>query len=179
MLNYFWVQVGWAFQATLLFKFTGPVHHCERVDTFWQILDCNFLFIIISKSDWLWIFKNHCPFVKWSLSRRLLMTEVCLSEYLCLLHCHIPHLSCFCVQMGQWQFCSSSFVYFFFQEMFITELQAETTYSVTVTAYTTKGDGARSKPKLITTTGAGNISIRKQICNSAKTLILKDNSIRT
>ncbi|XP_054863554.1 receptor-type tyrosine-protein phosphatase S isoform X31 [Amphiprion ocellaris] len=40
------------------------------------------------------------------------------------------------------------------QEMIITELQAETTYSVTVTAYTTKGDGARSKPKLITTTGA-------------------------
>uniref|UniRef100_A0A4W6EA77 Receptor-type tyrosine-protein phosphatase S n=1 Tax=Lates calcarifer TaxID=8187 RepID=A0A4W6EA77_LATCA len=40
------------------------------------------------------------------------------------------------------------------QEMVITELQAETTYSVTVAAYTTKGDGARSKPKLITTTGA-------------------------
>ncbi|XP_023276858.1 receptor-type tyrosine-protein phosphatase delta isoform X10 [Seriola lalandi dorsalis] len=38
--------------------------------------------------------------------------------------------------------------------MIITELQAETTYSVTVAAYTTKGDGARSKPKLITTTGA-------------------------
>lgn len=41
--------------------------------------------------------------------------------------------------------------------MIITELQAETTYSVTVAAYTTKGDGARSKPKLITTTGAGNV----------------------
>lgn len=41
------------------------------------------------------------------------------------------------------------------QEMIITDLQAETTYSVTVAAYTTKGDGARSKPKLITTTGAG------------------------
>ncbi|MEQ2200693.1 hypothetical protein XENOCAPTIV_001758, partial [Xenoophorus captivus] len=40
------------------------------------------------------------------------------------------------------------------QEMIITELQAETTYSITVAAYTTKGDGARSKPKLITTTGA-------------------------
>uniref|UniRef100_A0A3Q2Q2Y7 Receptor-type tyrosine-protein phosphatase S n=1 Tax=Fundulus heteroclitus TaxID=8078 RepID=A0A3Q2Q2Y7_FUNHE len=39
-------------------------------------------------------------------------------------------------------------------EMIIAELQAETTYSVTVAAYTTKGDGARSKPKLITTTGA-------------------------
>lgn len=41
------------------------------------------------------------------------------------------------------------------QEMIITDLQAEMTYSVTVAAYTTKGDGARSKPKLITTTGAG------------------------
>uniref|UniRef100_A0A674PAN2 Receptor-type tyrosine-protein phosphatase S n=1 Tax=Takifugu rubripes TaxID=31033 RepID=A0A674PAN2_TAKRU len=40
------------------------------------------------------------------------------------------------------------------QEMVITDLQAEMTYSVTVAAYTTKGDGARSKPKLITTTGA-------------------------
>uniref|UniRef100_A0A8C5AZI3 protein-tyrosine-phosphatase n=1 Tax=Gadus morhua TaxID=8049 RepID=A0A8C5AZI3_GADMO len=40
------------------------------------------------------------------------------------------------------------------QEMIITELQAENTYSVAVAAYTTKGDGARSKPKLITTTGA-------------------------
>uniref|UniRef100_A0A3Q2Y7I1 Receptor-type tyrosine-protein phosphatase S n=1 Tax=Hippocampus comes TaxID=109280 RepID=A0A3Q2Y7I1_HIPCM len=39
-------------------------------------------------------------------------------------------------------------------EMVISELQAETTYSVTVAAYTTKGDGARSKPKLVTTTGA-------------------------
>lgn len=43
--------------------------------------------------------------------------------------------------------------------MIITELQAETTYSVTVAAYTTKGDGARSKPKLITTTGAGNVTV--------------------
>ncbi|XP_028330202.1 receptor-type tyrosine-protein phosphatase S isoform X47 [Gouania willdenowi] len=40
------------------------------------------------------------------------------------------------------------------QEMIINELLAETTYSVTVAAYTTKGDGARSKAKLITTTGA-------------------------
>lgn len=39
--------------------------------------------------------------------------------------------------------------------MIIIDLQAETTYSVAVAAYTTKGDGARSKPKLITTTGAG------------------------
>ncbi|XP_051624161.1 receptor-type tyrosine-protein phosphatase delta isoform X15 [Manacus candei] len=40
------------------------------------------------------------------------------------------------------------------QEMIISGLQPETTYSFTVTAYTTKGDGARSKPKLISTTGA-------------------------
>ncbi|XP_056671275.1 receptor-type tyrosine-protein phosphatase F isoform X10 [Monodelphis domestica] len=33
-------------------------------------------------------------------------------------------------------------------------LTPETTYSVTVAAYTTKGDGARSKPKIVTTTGA-------------------------
>lgn len=43
----------------------------------------------------------------------------------------------------------------FFQELVLTDLHAETTYSVTVAAYTTKGDGARSKPKLVTTTGAG------------------------
>ncbi|XP_064260824.1 receptor-type tyrosine-protein phosphatase delta isoform X24 [Passer domesticus] len=40
------------------------------------------------------------------------------------------------------------------QEMLISGLQPETTYSFTVTAYTTKGDGARSKPKLVSTTGA-------------------------
>ncbi|XP_074122276.1 receptor-type tyrosine-protein phosphatase F isoform X7 [Sminthopsis crassicaudata] len=33
-------------------------------------------------------------------------------------------------------------------------LTPETTYSITVAAYTTKGDGARSKPKIVTTTGA-------------------------
>ncbi|XP_058857295.1 receptor-type tyrosine-protein phosphatase S isoform X11 [Acipenser ruthenus] len=38
--------------------------------------------------------------------------------------------------------------------MVISGLQPEMTYSVTVTAYTTKGDGARSKPKLVSTTGA-------------------------
>lgn len=41
------------------------------------------------------------------------------------------------------------------QEAIIGGLQSETTYSVTVAAYTTKGDGARSKAKIITTTGAG------------------------
>ncbi|GAA6236035.1 receptor-type tyrosine-protein phosphatase F isoform X13 [Lates japonicus] len=40
------------------------------------------------------------------------------------------------------------------QEAIISGLQSETTYSVTVAAYTTKGDGARSKAKVITTTGA-------------------------
>ncbi|XP_037643935.1 receptor-type tyrosine-protein phosphatase F isoform X18 [Sebastes umbrosus] len=40
------------------------------------------------------------------------------------------------------------------QEAVIAGLHSETTYSVTVAAYTTKGDGARSKAKVITTTGA-------------------------
>ncbi|XP_037643941.1 receptor-type tyrosine-protein phosphatase F isoform X24 [Sebastes umbrosus] len=39
-------------------------------------------------------------------------------------------------------------------EAVIAGLHSETTYSVTVAAYTTKGDGARSKAKVITTTGA-------------------------
>uniref|UniRef100_A0A673CJT0 Receptor-type tyrosine-protein phosphatase F n=1 Tax=Sphaeramia orbicularis TaxID=375764 RepID=A0A673CJT0_9TELE len=39
-------------------------------------------------------------------------------------------------------------------EAIITGLLPETTYSVTVAAYTTKGDGARSKAKVVTTTGA-------------------------
>ena len=43
-----------------------------------------------------------------------------------------------------------------FQDMIISGLQPETSYSLTVTAYTTKGDGARSKPNLVSTTGAGN-----------------------
>jgi netrin-G3 ligand len=41
------------------------------------------------------------------------------------------------------------------QETTISGLTPETTYSITVAAYTTKGDGARSKPKVVTTTGAG------------------------
>ncbi|KAJ8270922.1 hypothetical protein GJAV_G00120780 [Gymnothorax javanicus] len=40
------------------------------------------------------------------------------------------------------------------QEAIITGLAAETTYSVTVAAYTTKGDGARSKSKVVKTLGA-------------------------
>ncbi|XP_072904509.1 receptor-type tyrosine-protein phosphatase delta-like isoform X23 [Hemitrygon akajei] len=40
------------------------------------------------------------------------------------------------------------------QEMIISGLLPETTYSITVTAYTTKGDGARSRAKLVSTMGA-------------------------
>ncbi|XP_078733019.1 receptor-type tyrosine-protein phosphatase delta isoform X3 [Lampetra fluviatilis] len=39
-------------------------------------------------------------------------------------------------------------------EMIIGALTPETTYSVTVAAYTAKGDGARSKPRLVVTLGA-------------------------
>uniref|UniRef100_A0A672PXC9 protein-tyrosine-phosphatase n=1 Tax=Sinocyclocheilus grahami TaxID=75366 RepID=A0A672PXC9_SINGR len=39
-------------------------------------------------------------------------------------------------------------------EMVIGGLQPDTTYSITVAAYTIKGDGARSKPKLVVTKGA-------------------------
>lgn len=40
------------------------------------------------------------------------------------------------------------------QEMVITGLQPETAYSITVAAYTMKGDGARSKPRVVVTKGA-------------------------
>uniref|UniRef100_A0A452TX12 protein-tyrosine-phosphatase n=1 Tax=Ursus maritimus TaxID=29073 RepID=A0A452TX12_URSMA len=40
------------------------------------------------------------------------------------------------------------------QEMVIANLQPETAYSITVAAYTMKGDGARSKPKVVVTKGA-------------------------
>ncbi|XP_077389513.1 protein tyrosine phosphatase receptor type Fa isoform X4 [Festucalex cinctus] len=40
------------------------------------------------------------------------------------------------------------------QEAILTGLLPETTYSLTVAAYTTKGDGAHSKARLVTTTGA-------------------------
>ncbi|XP_032992851.1 receptor-type tyrosine-protein phosphatase S isoform X4 [Lacerta agilis] len=39
-------------------------------------------------------------------------------------------------------------------EMIIAGLQPETAYSITVAAYTMKGDGARSKPKVVVTKGA-------------------------
>ncbi|XP_026124376.1 receptor-type tyrosine-protein phosphatase delta-like isoform X29 [Carassius auratus] len=50
---------------------------------------------------------------------------------------------------AQWEYDDSAE-----HELVLTDLQAETMYSVTVAAYTTKGDGARSKPKLVTTSGA-------------------------
>ncbi|XP_042191200.1 protein tyrosine phosphatase receptor type Fa isoform X7 [Callorhinchus milii] len=40
------------------------------------------------------------------------------------------------------------------QEAIVVGLMPETAYSVTIAAYTTKGDGARSKPKVVSTTGA-------------------------
>lgn len=60
--------------------------------------------------------------------------------------------------MGWWLdllLASPRLTVFLLQEAIIGGLQAETTYSVTVAAYTTKGDGARSKAKVITTSGAG------------------------
>eukprot|EP00062_Callorhinchus_milii_P003236 gi/632940327/ref/XP_007885258.1/ PREDICTED: receptor-type tyrosine-protein phosphatase F isoform X7 [Callorhinchus milii] len=39
-------------------------------------------------------------------------------------------------------------------EAIVVGLMPETAYSVTIAAYTTKGDGARSKPKVVSTTGA-------------------------
>lgn len=41
------------------------------------------------------------------------------------------------------------------QELIIGGLKAETTYSVSVAAYTTKGDGAHSRSKLVQTLGIG------------------------
>lgn len=43
--------------------------------------------------------------------------------------------------------------------MVIGGLKPDTTYSITVAAYTTKGDGARSKPKLVVTKGAGQSNL--------------------
>lgn len=69
---------------------------------------------------------------------------------------------------GHWVPLTSDFAAFqFLQEAIIGGLQSETTYSVAVAAYTTKGDGARTKAKVITTTGAGQLyhsSVRKTHC---------------
>lgn len=48
--------------------------------------------------------------------------------------------------------------------MVIGGLKPDTTYSITVAAYTTKGDGARSKPKLVVTKGAGQSSVGAFCC---------------
>ncbi|MGH0157478.1 UNVERIFIED_CONTAM: hypothetical protein FKN15_033929 [Acipenser sinensis] len=58
------------------------------------------------------------------------------------------------------------------QVMVISGLQPETTYSVTVTAYTTKGDGARSKPKLVSTTGAAVFAKNFHVKAAMKTSVL-------
>lgn len=42
-------------------------------------------------------------------------------------------------------------------EMVITGLQPATRYQVSVAAYTRKGDGVRSRPKLVSTKGAGRL----------------------
>ncbi|XP_016897859.1 receptor-type tyrosine-protein phosphatase S isoform X3 [Cynoglossus semilaevis] len=56
-------------------------------------------------------------------------------------------------------------------EMVIGGLKPDTTYSITVAAYTTKGDGARSKPKLVVTKGAvpgpPNLSVTQDTATSA------------
>ncbi|XP_073201476.1 receptor-type tyrosine-protein phosphatase delta isoform X26 [Lepidochelys kempii] len=57
-------------------------------------------------------------------------------------------------------------------EMIISGLQPETTYSLTVTAYTTKGDGARSKPKLVSTTGAAVFAKNFHVKAVMKTSVL-------
>ena len=41
------------------------------------------------------------------------------------------------------------------QELILESLKAETFYSISVAAYTTKGDGAHSKAKLVQTLGIG------------------------
>lgn len=41
------------------------------------------------------------------------------------------------------------------QELILGALKAETVYSISVAAYTTKGDGAHSKAKLVQTPGIG------------------------
>ncbi|KAM7387987.1 hypothetical protein PAMP_024191 [Pampus punctatissimus] len=48
-------------------------------------------------------------------------------------------------------------------EMVIGGLKPDTTYSITVAAYTTKGDGARSKPKLVVTKGAGSATLPRGV----------------
>ncbi|MFT7806279.1 receptor-type tyrosine-protein phosphatase delta-like isoform X2 [Arapaima gigas] len=60
-----------------------------------------------------------------------------------------PGIKDILIDDAQWEYDDSTE-----HEMILSDLQAETTYSVAVAAYTTKGDGARSKPKVVSTTGA-------------------------
>lgn len=60
-----------------------------------------------------------------------------------------PAIKDILIDDAQWEYDDSAE-----HELLLTDLHAESTYSVTVAAFTTKGDGARSKPKLVTTTGA-------------------------
>lgn len=61
--------------------------------------------------------------------------------------------------------------------MVIGGLKPDTTYSITVAAYTTKGDGARSKPKLVTTKGAGQSSLGSFCCNEQNVALLFEASV--
>ncbi|XP_005993866.1 receptor-type tyrosine-protein phosphatase S isoform X1 [Latimeria chalumnae] len=60
----------------------------------------------------------------------------------------LPHIKDVMLSDAQWETDDTAEY-----EMVISGLQPETTYSITVAAYTTKGDGARSKAKLVVTKG--------------------------
>uniref|UniRef100_A0A8D2NAN5 Receptor-type tyrosine-protein phosphatase S n=1 Tax=Zonotrichia albicollis TaxID=44394 RepID=A0A8D2NAN5_ZONAL len=61
----------------------------------------------------------------------------------------LPHIKDIMLADAQWETDDTAEY-----EMIIAGLQPETAYSITVAAYTMKGDGARSKPKVVTTKGA-------------------------
>uniref|UniRef100_A0A8C4IQG7 protein-tyrosine-phosphatase n=1 Tax=Dicentrarchus labrax TaxID=13489 RepID=A0A8C4IQG7_DICLA len=61
----------------------------------------------------------------------------------------LPHIKDVMLADAQWETDDTAEY-----EMVIGGLKPDTTYSITVAAYTTKGDGARSKPKLVVTKGA-------------------------
>ncbi|NXU57026.1 PTPRS phosphatase, partial [Turnix velox] len=61
----------------------------------------------------------------------------------------LPHIKDIMLADAQWETDDTAEY-----EMIIAGLQPETSYSITVAAYTMKGDGARSKPKVVTTKGA-------------------------
>lgn len=60
------------------------------------------------------------------------------------------------------------------QELILGGLKAETLYSVSVAAYTTKGDGAHSKAKLVQTLGTGKWTpIARQLQFNAVVLVTR------